>query len=72
MPRFVVLGSGLYLGGGQGAILEPFFPLYCRPDSKNLEHQLPYINRSVALTWVILQSHRAEKMRTNGIFLFLL
>jgi hypothetical protein len=28
-------------------------------------------NRSVALTWVMFQSHRAGKMRTNGIFLFL-
>jgi hypothetical protein len=30
------------------------------------------LNRSVAFTWVMFQSHRAGKMRTNGIFLFLL
>jgi hypothetical protein len=29
-------------------------------------------NGTVALTWVMFQSHRAGKMRTNGIFLFLL
>jgi hypothetical protein len=29
-----------------------------------------YHNRTVALTWVMFQSHRAGKMRTNGIFSF--